>query len=123
MSFFGNRQAECLGYTKIPQWFHIRSEDNIADLGTKMNARVEDINEDSNWQNGHPWMRRPREEWPITQKVSDAEVPKEALLVAKGICNAIKVKHSTDAILQTIRKFVCRTSLLKSNCSLFIMHR
>ena len=38
--FMGNRAAECLNSTTIEQWFHMRSKDNIADLGTRGNATI-----------------------------------------------------------------------------------
>ena len=111
--FFGNRQEECLGYTSTSQWFHVPSEENVADLGTKMNSRVEDIEENSVWQNGARWLRQPRDKWPVTQKFSPTDIPKEALLVAKGICNTITIQKglwSHERMLARTYSFLMRTT-------------
>ena len=77
--WWGNRIQECLNSTDISQWWHIRSKLNIADLGTRTNATVVDINEQSEWQNGPAWMYLPRKDWPITQEVT-SQVPNDALV-------------------------------------------
>ena len=48
-----------------------------------MNATVSDIDENSDWQRGPPWLRKNIEEWPMSQEVSEEDVPKEALLVKR----------------------------------------
>ena len=40
--FMGNRVAEILDTTEVKQWYHVKSEDNIADLGTRSNITVTD---------------------------------------------------------------------------------
>ena len=77
--WWGNRVQECLNSTQISQWLHVRSKLNIADLGTRTSATAEDINEQSEWQNGPSWMYLPRDEWPITED-TDGRVPDEALV-------------------------------------------
>ena len=52
---------------------------NISDLGTRMNAQVEDISEESDWQCGPSWMRSPRSEWPTSQDITGVVVPPEEL--------------------------------------------
>ena len=82
--FMGNRIAEILSSTKVQQWFHTRSKLNIADLGTRCNATLKDIDENSEWQNGSEWMYLPPEEWPLSQETA-AEVPEEELLNNKFV--------------------------------------
>ena len=77
--WWGNRVQECLNSTEISQWLHMRSKLNIADLGTRTSATVDDINEQSEWQKGPSWMYLPRNEWPITED-TDGHVPNEALV-------------------------------------------
>ena len=77
--FMGNRVAEILESTSIEQWHHVKSTDNIADLGTRNNATVDDISEKSDWQNGGPWMRLPIEDWP-TNTSSCEKIPEEEIL-------------------------------------------
>lgn len=111
--FFGNRQDECLGYTNKSQWFHVNTDDNIADLGTKMNAIVEDIKEGSEWQIGPQWLYQTRDKWPITRNFSDVDVPKEALLLAKKMCNIVKVINtlwSDVRMLAHTYSFLMRTT-------------
>ena len=112
--FFGNRQAEVLAYTERSQWFHVPSEENIADLGTKMNARVDDIREGSEWQVGKSWMYYVREKWPITAGVNDSDLPDEVLL-AKHMCNAIIQKvietlFTPERMLARTYTFLMRTT-------------
>ena len=47
----GNRVAEILDTTNIEQWYHVKSKDNISDIGTRNNAPVVDICEHSEWHN------------------------------------------------------------------------
>ena len=81
--WMGHRVEEILDTTSVDQWVHAKSEDNIADLGTRMNATVADISEDSEWQNGSRWMSLPIEEWPVTQDIGSTAVPEEEVLNTK----------------------------------------
>ena len=73
--------------------------ENIADLGTKMNARVEDIDETSIWQNGQPWMYQNRERWPITQEFT-TNLPNA--LAKQGRCNLV-LRECVESILSDER--------------------
>ena len=50
--YMGNRVAEITSHTKTSQWYHVKSSDNIADLGTRDRATIEDIEGNSAWQLG-----------------------------------------------------------------------
>lgn len=59
-----NSVIEIRRFTSPQQWFHIESELNLADLGTR-DASTAEIAEGSDWQLGKEWMREPRESMPI----------------------------------------------------------
>lgn len=52
-------------FTSPDSWYHVQTQLNIADLGTRGKAEPEDINENSEWQQGKPWMKLPYSEMPI----------------------------------------------------------
>ena len=56
----------------ISEWFHTRSKNNIADLGTRNEATVKSISEDSEWQLGKKWMYLPVDQWPVTQEIQNS---------------------------------------------------
>ena len=76
----GNRVSETLRSTEVEEWYHIESKKNISDLGTRTNAGVSDVAEESDWQRGPPWMRLPVEEWPVSQDITGVAIPTEVLL-------------------------------------------
>ena len=77
-----NSVIEIRRLTMPENWFHIPSEDNIADLGTR-SATLEDIAEDSEWKEGKPWMRGPREDFPIRTVKEIALSPTEKSTAAQ----------------------------------------
>ena len=77
--YMGNRVSEILETTDPDQWHHVNSKENISDLGTRSNATVQDICEESKWQKGPSWMRLERNEWPTSQDISGAPIPEEEL--------------------------------------------
>ena len=78
--FMGNRVAEILDSTDVKQWYHVKSKQNISDLGTRNNSCADDISPESEWQNGKSWMYLPVEQWPITQDTSHEKAPEEEVL-------------------------------------------
>ena len=56
--------------------FHTPGARNIADLGTRGKAKIEDIQSGSEWQSGPAYLRRPRHEWPVSREFTRF-VPKE----------------------------------------------
>ena len=77
--FMGNRVAEILDSTVVEQWYHVKSKQNISDLGTRNNSSTDDISPESEWQNGNSWMYLAIEQWPITQDISHEKAPEEVL--------------------------------------------
>ena len=67
--FQSNRVGECMESSDISEWFHTRSKYNIADLGTRNEATVQSISEESEWQLGKQWMYLPVDQWPVTREI------------------------------------------------------
>jgi hypothetical protein len=86
--FMANRCSEIRSYTSMKQWEHVKSDDNIADLGTRINATIEDIEEGSDWQQGPPWLRLNRDQWPVTGDIGPEHIPKEELIKPK-LCSLV----------------------------------
>ena len=62
--FTGNCVAEVRGKTENAIFAWVRSEDNIADLGTR-GAKPAMVSEGSDWHRGPPWLQEPIYKWPI----------------------------------------------------------
>ncbi|XP_067280641.1 uncharacterized protein [Pseudorasbora parva] len=62
-TFFANRVGEIQKSTSVEDWRWIPGEQNIADLTTR-GATPEDLKENSVWQNGPEFLKRPVEDWP-----------------------------------------------------------
>ena len=54
-----NQVIEIKRFTTIDQWFHVSSDQNPADIGTRKGVTIADVNADSEWATGMPWMRKP----------------------------------------------------------------
>ena len=54
-----NRAIEVNRFTKPTDWYHISSEMNPADIGTRKGASIEDVDQNSEWINGRTWMALP----------------------------------------------------------------
>ena len=63
-TYVRNCVIEIRRFSDTQQWFHIASENNIADLGTRT-AEVDDITLATDWQEGKDWMRGKREDMPL----------------------------------------------------------
>ena len=87
--FVGNRVAEILHTTSTDQWYHVKSKENIADLGTRENATANDMNEKSCWQKGPEWMYLQSNQWPIDQDVGRSVIPEEFLIRQRLLIAAV----------------------------------
>ena len=97
--FMANRVTEALEVASPDQFYHVKSSDNIADLGTRMNATPADIDRGSAWQCGPPWLKLSFADWPISQDCSKAEIPQEELnspLVVAAVATALVSTQSFD---------------------------
>jgi hypothetical protein len=60
-----NAVCEIRRFSEPSDWFHITTDKNVADLGTRR-AQVNDLHLGTHWQIGQPWMCLPRSEMPIS---------------------------------------------------------
>ena len=93
-----NRVIEISRYTEVPQWFHVESELNPADIATRKGAKISDIDQTSDWINGKPWMHLPIDELQgcVLNDVNDvklkaehmAELKKEQIKAGSDLCKS-----------------------------------
>ena len=94
--YMGNRAGEIRRKSKPENWFHVKSGDNIADLGTRMEATIDDIKSGSEWQCGPEWCKLDRSEWPVTQDIGPEHIPPEELAKPKLCSLATKTTPLID---------------------------
>ena len=87
------RVIESLRFTKTDQWFYVRSEEMIADIGTRRGSTLADIDNDSRWFNGDPWMKLNTSEMPIF-KISEIKMSKSEESQGAMEVHHIEVHHS-----------------------------
>ena len=89
--FMGNRVTEVLETAQPDEFYHVSSEDNIADLGTRSNATIEDMAPDGAYQCGPTWLSLDTEEWPVTQDYTGAKIPEEEMMKVSANVTAAPV--------------------------------
>ncbi|MEM7375622.1 MAG: hypothetical protein AAF587_43925 [Bacteroidota bacterium] len=60
-----SRVIESLRFTESDQWCYVKSEHMIADIGTRRGSTLADVDCNSRWFNGDPWMKLNISEMPI----------------------------------------------------------
>ena len=87
-----NAVVEIRRFSRPDQWFHVSSENNVADIGTRPLKNIADVGLDSIWQNGKEWMYLEDTEMPIKSlaqiKLSEEE-RREAALETKVVVNLL----------------------------------
>ena len=85
--FVRNRAVEVNRLTKRENWVYTRSENMIADLGTRRGVKIEQVSPGSPWIEGQPWMRERKENFPflsvdelVLSSKEQAELNKEKLV-------------------------------------------
>ena len=53
-----NRVIEIHRLTNCENWRHVKSDEMIADLGTRKGTKIEEVYEDSEWIKGYQWMKK-----------------------------------------------------------------
>ena len=81
-----NRVIEINRLTDLHSWRYIKSNDMIADLGTRKGARILDITRDSEWVNGKAWMSLNESEFPVST-VSEMTLNCTEMSEASSECN------------------------------------
>lgn len=72
-SYVGTRITEIQSKSNPSEWWWIRSEINPADMLTRP-ATIQQMGEDSVWQNGPEFLKLPIEQWPVKQ-TTETELP------------------------------------------------
>ena len=75
-----NGVIEVRRLTNLKDWYHVPSEANIADLGTR-EASIDLISETSEWVNGKPWMQADLSEGPL-RSVDEVHMDQEDVRTA-----------------------------------------
>ena len=82
-----DRVVEILRWTSETVWFYVKSSDMIADLGTRSGVTLRDVDPNSVWNLGFPWMSLPTSEFPMK---SCAEVK----------LDSVQLKSSDEELIQ-----------------------
>ena len=87
-AYLANRRAQICEYrdiwkevypsTNVHLPLHIPTDENVADLGTRGKAKVEDVSEGSRWHKGPEFLRDEVDTWPTSEK-PNAKVPDEKI--------------------------------------------
>lgn len=77
-----NAVIELRRFSNPADWYHVESAENVADLATRP-AAVADIGPSSDWQNGRPWMRGPRNQMPLKTAAEVVLTAEEKRLAAQ----------------------------------------
>ena len=97
-----NAVIEIRRLSSTSQWFHVASENNVADVGTRY-LDVEEVGPMSEWIRGRPWMSGPEHLFPlrsIDQVSLDAE---EARLANKEMKMGGLATHSAEQALDKLK--------------------
>ena len=98
--FCGTRVGEISSKTDPHNWGWVKSEDNIADLGTR-GALPKELGLGSRWQNGPDWLKLPISEWPVNMQYK-GEIPEDEVSKFKAMAAQVKVVKTEDI---PIKKF------------------
>ena len=91
-----NRVIEILRFTDRTQWFFVKSEDMIADIGTRRCSSTDTINQQSEWINGYNWMKLPSSDFPALSK-DDITLTAQERQMARKECKPEVKSFSTSS--------------------------
>ena len=118
--FMGNRASEVQKKTDVDEWVHTSSKDNIADLGTRKDATVEDVSKGSEWQDGKRWMKLSKEEWPVSKDFSGQDIPTEELITKGFIAFASSIDNVMN--MYDIERFRGRSYIFLINVTARVLN-
>ena len=81
-SWVRNRVIEIQRFTKPSDWKFVSSQNMIADIGTRRGASINDVNQDSIWFNGFPWMKESIPSFPV-KSIKDITLNQDDATCAK----------------------------------------
>ena len=88
-----NRVVEINRFTEPSEWMFLRSQDMIADLGTRRVDNLKVVSQDSVWINGLDWMKKSTDFFPA-KSIKDINLSNEEV-TALQIENVIKNQNQT----------------------------
>ena len=86
-----NRVIEICRFTDSSSWRHVRSEDMVADIGTRREAAVKDFLPDSVWDISLPWMTKDMSGFPGTRYEVVKLSPEEQVNMEKEVVSCKKM--------------------------------
>ena len=122
-TFAATRVGEIQEGTSVTDWYWIQGEYNIADWLTRGKS-AKDIGMDSVWQKGPEFLRKPESEWPISQDITEQQLPDT---IKQGTANAVKqqyiAKSDNLATHIGIQKYSNYKKLLKVTVQVLAMYK
>ena len=74
-SYTAPRITEIQMNTPVEEWFWLDTFDNPADIGTRGQCSVSDLEPGKMWREGPAWLKNPVESWPLRSDFRKHEVP------------------------------------------------
>ena len=90
-----NQIIEIRRFSNPDEWRYVQSKLMIADIGTRKGAKLEDVNPESSWINGLPWMTSSEDKFPTKSvnqiKLSNSEIEVVTMekLLNHDICDVV----------------------------------
>ena len=133
--FVRNRVGEVIRLTDLKKWFYTKSENMVADLGTRKGVTIKEVSPGSPWIDGLPWMHDQAENFPIKsvsdlvlsskeqaemnkEKVVNLELPKQALCAYNSVPKEVGERYKFCQYLIN----PCRYRFRKVLCILGLVH-
>ena len=104
----------------ISCWRYVVSSKMPADIGTRKGAKITDIDQDSDWINGMPWMRGSEEEFPI-QTIEETKLTQEDMAEAEKEQIIFKVFHSQNRRVPEFEASSCEKIKLRYEFSRYLI--
>jgi hypothetical protein len=111
-----NAVTEIRRFSDVNDWFHITTEKNVADLGTR-SALVAEIGPGSTWQIGQPWMAMPKHKMPIKSAAEVTLTAEEKRLAATELRNKDLRGHELNFISSEVSSRYTLSNYLVDPCS------
>ena len=114
--FVRNRVGEVSRLTDQKMWFYTKSENMVADLGTRKGVTIKEVSPGSPWIEGLPWMRDEAENFPLKsvddlilsskeqaevnkEKVLNLELPKQAVCAYNSVPKEVGERYKFSEYL------------------------
>ena len=80
----------------VEDLMYVKSELNIADIGTRSAGKLKDMGLNTAWQRGPEFLCLPRDKWPVGRDFLPLSLPKEEIKLAPQLMSCAVVAESTD---------------------------